>query len=218
MRETSSPTKVYLLDDDPTFVDLVCTLLASVNLATEGFTDPDEFIKRLPEMTAGCILLDKRLPGIDGLEILDQIKKNQASLPVIIVTGHADVSSAVRAMKAGAFDFIEKPFKGQHLVTLVQKALQRDAETRDSLLRRKSEVDRIASLSKREREVLDLVVEGKASKAIARELGISIHTVDNHRANIMAKMNADSVADLVRAAVSAGSSHSTVSGRPGKKL
>lgn len=218
MNTIQSSTNVYILDDDNHFVELVCELLAAVKLSPRGFTSPAEFMKHFPDINCGCILLDLVLPDINGLDILDQITCEPACPPVIIVTGNADVPSAVRAMKASAFDYIEKPFSGKDLVSLVQNALRHDTERRTQWLQRKSEADRLASLSKREREVLALVVEGKASKEIARQLGISIHTVDNHRANIMAKMNADSVADLVRAALSASSAQSTVSGRPGNKL
>ncbi len=210
---------VYLLDDDSNFVELIRSLFESVNLSFQGFTSSEAFIKVLPTINSGCILLDMRLPGINGLEILEKITADQSSPPVIMVTAHADVETAVRAMKSGAFDFIEKPFSGQALVDVVQKALQHNASNRYRQMQRKTQSDRLASLSRRERQVLDLVVEGKASKEIARDLGISIHTVDNHRAHIMAKMDADSVADLVRAAVSANSDQSIASsGRPGKKL
>lgn len=218
MDSMETAATVYLLDDDANFVELIRSLFESVNLDFEGYESPQKFIQALPKMTSGCILLDMRLPGISGLDILDKITVNPASPPVIMVTGHADVEAAVRAMKSGAYDFIEKPFSGQALVDVVQKALKHDSANRGRLILRKTEADRVASLSRRERQVLDLVVQGKASKEIARELGISIHTVDNHRAHIMTKMNADSVADLVRSAVSANDLQSTVSGRPGKKL
>ena len=129
--------------------------------------------------------------------------KNSMCPPVIMLTAHADVASAVRAMKAGAFDFIEKPFTGQALIDIIQKGIEADRKKRGKTVENRSLLTRLASLSRREREVLDLVVAGKASKQIADELNISIHTVDNHRAHIMAKMKTDSVADLVRATVSA---------------
>lgn len=199
--------KVYLIDDDETFLKVVTSLLTSVRLSVESFASPRSFLqmfeKEAEAIKNACILLDVRMPEISGLDVLETVMKDPMCPPVIMLTAHADVPSAVRAMKAGAFDFIEKPFTGQALIDVIQKGIEADRQKRGKTLQNRTLLTRLASLSKREREVLDLVVAGKASKQIAEELNISIHTVDNHRAHIMTKMKTDSVADLVRATVSA---------------
>ena len=199
--------KVYLIDDDETFLKVVTSLLTSVRLSVESFASPRSFLqmfeKEAEAIKNACILLDVRMPEISGLDVLETVMRDPMCPPVIMLTAHADVPSAVRAMKAGAFDFIEKPFTGQALIDVIQKGIEADRQKRGKTLQNRTLLTRLASLSKREREVLDLVVAGKASKQIAEELNISIHTVDNHRAHIMTKMKTDSVADLVRATVSA---------------
>lgn len=204
-----SDAKVYLVDDDESFCTVVASLLRSVKIDAETYCSPKAFLKafegKTDSMQNACVILDMRLPEISGLDILEKITADPMCPPVIMLTAHADVPSAVRAMKCGAFDFIEKPFAGQSLVDLVQKAIDADRSKRGKMRQTRTFMTRLASLSKREREVLDLVVAGKASKQIAEDLGISIHTVDNHRAHIMTKMQTDSLAELVRAAVSARS-------------
>jgi FixJ family two-component response regulator len=199
--------KVYVVDDDETFLKVVTSLLTSVRLSVESFSSAKKFLQLFQQqaenITNSCILLDIRMPEISGLDVLEIVKKEPMCPPVIMITAHADVPSAVRAMKAGAFDFIEKPFTGQALIDIIQKGIEADRKKRGKTVENRSLLTRLASLSRREREVLDLVVAGKASKQIADDLNISIHTVDNHRAHIMAKMKTDSVADLVRATVSA---------------
>jgi len=202
-----SDAKVFLVDDDESFCSVVTSLLKSVKIQAETFYSPKDFLKafegKSEHIHNACVILDMRLPEISGLDVLEKITADPLCPPVIMLTAHADVPSAVRAMKSGAFDFIEKPFSGQSLVDLVQKAIDADRAKRGKIRQTRTLMARLATLSKREREVLDLVVAGKASKQIAEELGISIHTVDNHRAHIMSKMHTDSLADLVRAAVSA---------------
>jgi len=199
--------KVYVVDDDETFLKVVTSLLTSVRLSVESFSSAKKFLQLFQQqaenITNSCILLDIRMPEISGLDVLEIVTKEPMCPPVIMITAHADVPSAVRAMKAGAFDFIEKPFTGQALIDIIQKSIEFDLQKRGKTRQNKTLLSRLASLSKREHEVLNLVVAGKASKQIADELNISIHTVDNHRAHIMAKMKTDSVADLVRATVSA---------------
>ena len=201
-----TPT-VYLVDDDETFLKVVTSLLTSVRISVECFSSPKNFLqmfeKQAEQIKNACILLDIRMPEISGLDVLETVIRDPMCPPVIMLTAHADVPSAVRAMKAGAFDFIEKPFTGQALIDVIQKGIEADRQKRGKTRQNRTLLSRLASLSKREREVLDLVVAGKASKQIAEELNISIHTVDNHRAHIMTKMKTDSVADLVRATVSA---------------
>lgn len=202
-----SAPKVFLVDDDESFCKVVSSLLSSVRIEAETFCSPKQFLKaregNWENIQNACVILDMRLPEISGLDVLEKITADPLCPPVIMLTAHADVPSAVRAMKSGAFEFIEKPFSGQALVDIVQKAIDTDRQKRGKIRQARTLMNRLASLSKREREVLDLVVAGKASKQIAEDLGISVHTVDNHRAHIMAKMQTDSVADLVRAAVSA---------------
>lgn len=200
-----SPT-VFLIDDDEAFLKVVTSLLSSVRLNVEPYASPKKFLDafdvQVEKIKNGCVLLDIRLPEISGLDVLERIKQNPLCPPVIMITAHAEVPTAVRAMKAGAFDFIEKPFTGQSLIDIVQRGIESDRQKRGTTRQNRTLLIRLASLSKREREVLNLVVAGKASKQIADILSISIHTVDNNRAHIMTKMRTDSLADLVRATVS----------------
>ena len=198
--------KVYIVDDDEAFNQIVVGLLNSVGIDVECYVSPLQFLKAFEgncdKITNACVLLDIRLPEMGGIQVLERITKDSMCPPVIMLTGHAEVASAVHAMKLGVFDYIEKPFSGQELVDLVQKALTADAENRAGTRHEKTLLIRLASLSKREKEVLDLVVAGKGSKQIAENLKISVHTVDNHRAHIMEKLQTESVADLVRRVVS----------------
>lgn len=193
--------KLIIVDDDEAMRRSMTFLFASVGLEAETHATADAFLAKLatrPPEGPGAVILDVRMPGMSGIELQRRLADDGFPLPVLIVTGHGDVPMAVEALKAGAFDFIEKPFKEQYLLDAVEKAIRRSQEilTRDARLRSLS--DRHGRLGRREREVLARVVEGKPNKVIAHELELSIKTIEAYRASIMSKMEADSLADLVR--------------------
>jgi two-component system, LuxR family, response regulator FixJ len=192
-----TPT-VFIVDDDSGVRSSIRVLMKSVGLAASAFASAKEFLESYHAMQPGCLVLDIRMPGMSGLELQEELNKRGAVIPVIFVTGHADVPMAVEAMRHGAFDFLQKPLRDQELVDRVQKALARDRETRDELKEHGRIRARVASLTPREKEVLDLLTLGKANKSMAQDLGLSQRTVEIHRAHVMEKMGAKSVAQLVR--------------------
>lgn len=198
---TSSQT-VYIVDDDPAIRFAMQALLDSVNIEHEIFASADEFLQDEAQRRAGCLVLDIRMPGLGGLELQDELIARGNILPIIFITGHGDVPMAVEAMQKGAIDFIQKPFRDQELLDRIQKALMTDIQRREELERHAEVEHRIEKLTKREREVFDLVVTGKPNKVIAYELGVSQRTVEIHRARVMEKMQARSLADLVRMHIS----------------
>ncbi len=179
-------------------------LLKTAGIGVRGFESAKAFLEIMPQVTSGCVLTDVRMPEITGIELLQRVKAINPDLPVIVITGHGDVSLAVEAMKLGAVDFLEKPFDDDLLLAAVRSALTRDADAG----KRKSELaginQKLARLSPRERDVLDGLVAGKANKVIAFDLDISPRTVEIYRANLMTKMEANSLSDLVRMAMLAG--------------
>jgi FixJ family two-component response regulator len=192
--------KVYIVDDDYWVRDSMRLLLESVGYDARAYRDAEDFSKAYaPDSGAACVVLDVRLPGASGLELLERLRGENIDVPIIIVTGYADVPMAVRAMKAGAVDFLQKPYSDQTLLDTVHRALERSVELLSAHEARQQAQDRLDRLSPREREVLDRVVQGKATKVIAFELDISDRTVETHRANIMRKMEVRTVPDLVRA-------------------
>jgi FixJ family two-component response regulator len=197
--ETSSeePT-VFVVDDDPGIRDSVTWLFQSVGLPVETYGSAQEFLDRYVPSRPGCLILDVRLPGMGGLDLLEALRRRGATLPVIVVTAFGEVHSAVRAMKSGAIDVMEKPTRDQVLLDRVQQALDLDRRTRVSLASRAEAAARYARLSKREVEVLRLIIAGKANKVIASELTRSPKTVESHRAAIMRKLGVHSTAELVR--------------------
>jgi FixJ family two-component response regulator len=173
-------------------------LMRSVGLDYEIFHSADDFLAGYSNDRAGCLVLDIRMPGLGGLELQEKLNELGSTLPIIFITGHGDVPMAVEAMQKGAVDFIQKPFRDQELLEQISEALKTDQERR-SVRDQKSEVlHRAEKLTNREREVMDLVVTGKPNKVIAYELGVSQRTVEIHRARVMEKMEARSLADLVR--------------------
>ncbi len=189
---------VHLIDDDDGVRQALAFLLAASGFAVRIYESALAFLEQVPAVHAGCIVTDVRMPGLDGLELLRQLKARQIGLPVIVMTGHGDVPLAVEAMKAGAVDFIEKPFNDETLLSAIRAATERHA--RDS--RREDEMaairTRLDALSTREREVLEGLVSGHLNKTIAYDLSISARTVEVHRANLMMKMGATSLSELVR--------------------
>jgi two-component system response regulator FixJ len=196
---------IFLVDDDPAFRASVHWLLEAEGMTVEAFPSAEDFLARFDDTNPGCLLLDVRMAGMSGLDLQEQLRARQANLPVIIVTAHGDVPLAVRAMKAGAVDFIEKPFERKVLLDSIRLALEREDQSRARAARRADARARLAQLTERERQVLALVVEGSLSKQVAARLGISTRTVETHRANIMRKVGVASLPNLVRLALDAES-------------
>jgi two-component system response regulator FixJ len=191
---------VHLIDDDDGVRRAVAFLLTTSGYAVRVYESAAAFLEALPTVQPGCIVTDVRMPEMDGLELQRQLKQRGVGLPVIVVTGHGDVPLAVEAMKAGAIDFIEKPFNDEKLLSAIRIAIDRhsrDASREDEIAAIRAKID---ALSPREREVLDGLVAGLPNKTIAYDLKISARTVEVHRANLMARMGAGSLAELVRMA------------------
>jgi FixJ family two-component response regulator len=195
---------VYIIDDDDAMRQGMMFLLRSSGLTVECFSSGPEFLAKVDASAPGCILLDVRMPGMSGLELQEELVRRGIRMPVILVTGHGNVPMAVKAMRSGAFDFVEKPFEGPFLLERIRLAIAADVEARGDESRLRELRDRVARLTPREREVMALVVEGMLNKQIAASLNISMKTVENHRAHVMEKLGANSLADLVRMAVSLG--------------
>ena len=189
---------VFIIDDDPAVRDAVSLLLRADGLAVAAFATAADFLESPAASQAACLVLDVRMPGMSGLDLQKQLQARQCRTPIVFMTGHGDVPMAIRAMKAGAFDFIEKPFQGATLVRRVREALALDTRQRAVQARRADAEARLASLSAREREVLDRVAAGHYNKVIAAELGISLSTVEIHRKRVMEKLHAESLSDLIR--------------------
>ena len=192
------PPAVYIIDDDPAVQQALRMSFRSAGYRAEVFGSAAQFLAAFNDHMAGCIVLDVRMPGMSGLELQDALNERHSILPVIFMTGHGDVPMAVSAMQAGAVDFVQKPFNDQELIDRVEQAMGRDARNR-SVLTEKHEIrKRLDSLTPREREIMDMVVNGKANKVIAGDLQLSQRTVEIHRARVMEKMLATSLAHLVR--------------------
>ena len=195
---------VYVIDDDAAMRDSLNFLLDSSGFGVTLFEDAQSFLDALPGLAFGCVVSDVRMPGIDGIELLKRMKAQASPFPILIMTGHGDVPLAVEAMKLGAVDFLEKPFEDDRLTAMIETA------TRQALSAAKGEAivqdiaARVASLSPRERQVMDGLVAGLSNKLIAREYDISPRTIEVYRANVMTKMQANSLSELVRLAMRAG--------------
>src|SRR5579871_1444315 len=197
MRMKELPT-VLIVDDDEAVRNALRLLLKSIGLAARSFASAQEFMADYQPTQPGCLILDIRMPGMSGLELQQQLNLRGATIPVLFITGHGDIPMAVEAMQHGAFDFLQKPFRDQDLLDRVQRAFERDAANRRQLREVGQIRERLESLTAREREVLHLVVAGKLNKVIAAELNVSPRTVEIHRARVMEKMEAKSLAQLVR--------------------
>jgi RNA polymerase sigma factor (sigma-70 family) len=189
---------IMVVDDDSGVRNAMRHLLKSVGLECALYASAQEFLAAYQPGQPGCLVLDIRMPGMSGLELQQQLNLRGAVIPVIFMTGHGDIPMAVEAMQHGAFDFLQKPFRDQDLLDRIQKAIVKDAEQRQSLGEHERIKAHLESLTAREREVLDLMTEGKQNKVIAQDLGVSPRTIEIHRARVMEKMNAQSVAQLVR--------------------
>jgi two-component system response regulator FixJ len=195
---------VFVVDDDRAMRDSLRWLLESIGLSVRTYATAADFLSDHDPAQPGCLVLDVRMPGMSGLDLQTELANRGSELPTIVVTGHAEVAMAVRAVKAGALDFIEKPFSDQLLLDRVRQALEIDRQSREVRVRREDARRRLASLSAREREVLSLVAAGKANKEVAAALRLSPKTVEVHRAHVMSKMAVDSLAELIRVAILAG--------------
>ena len=189
---------VMVVDDDSGVRNAMRILLKSVGLEAALYPSAQEFLAAYQPSQPGCLVLDIRMPGMSGLELQQQLNLRGAVIPVIFMTGHGDIPMAVEAMQHGAFDFLQKPFRDQDLLDRIQKAIAKDAQSRASLGEHARIRTHLETLTAREREVLDLMTQGKQNKAIAQDLGVSPRTIEIHRARVMEKMNAQSVAELVR--------------------
>lgn len=189
---------VYIVDDDPSLRDGLCDLLDSAGLKTVCFPSAEDFVEKATADTAGCLLLDVRLPGMSGIELQSRMAEFGISLPIIIMTAHGDVPMVRKALKAGAIEFLTKPFSSDELLDSVQQAFARDRESRRSEIQMSSIHARFQTLTERERQTLELVTAGLTNKEIADKLHLSVVTVKLHRGQVMRKMQAESLADLVK--------------------
>jgi two-component system, LuxR family, response regulator FixJ len=205
--EKNSGPVVYVVDDDDGMRRALDTLLSTVGYRTVVFSNPSDFLAKFNVDLPGCLVLDIRMPSMSGLEVQQHLNRVGSMLPVIFITGHGDVPMAVQAMKEGAFEFIQKPFRDQDILDRINHAMKQDGENRSTVARHSEVLHRLESLTARERQVMDLVVDGAANKVIAIDLDLSERTVEIHRAKVMEKMGARSVAHLVKM-------HITLSGKP----
>lgn len=188
---------VYLVDDDDAVRDALALLLRSVGLRSAGFGDPQQFLAQLAPQTIGCVVLDIRMPGISGLDVLARLAE-ASDLPVVMLTGHANVDLCRRAFKGGAMEFLQKPVDDDIFLDAVQSAVRGHIASRERLAVTQAAAERLARLSTREHEVFERIVQGLSNKEIAREFDLSPRTVETYRANVFAKLEADSLAQLIR--------------------
>jgi two-component system response regulator FixJ len=195
---------VYVIDDDPAMRDSLEFLLGSAGFSVTLFESAVSFLAALPGLDFGCVVSDVRMPDVDGIDLLRRLRAGGRKLPIVIMTGHGDIPLAVEAMKLGALDFLEKPFDDARLIGMINLALKRNLDDAESEAIAGELAARIASLSPRERQVMDGLVAGLSNKLIARDYGISPRTIEVYRANVMTKMQAGSVSELVRLAMRGG--------------
>lgn len=187
---------VFVVDDDNTIRDSILQLFESANVNSRGFTTAEDFLAFYSVHMVGCLLLDVRLSGMSGLQLQEQLTQQKHHLPIIFMTGYGDVPMAVRAMQGGAVHFLEKPFDSQTMLDRVNKALETDQENKQKRINLLTVEARIANLTQREREVMELVIDNHSNKMIAEKLGISIKTIEFHRSHMMKKMHAKTLLDL----------------------
>ncbi|SRR5216684_995403 len=196
--------KVYVIDDDEAMRDSLNFLLDSAGYGVTLFDSALKFLDALPGLAFGCVVSDVRMPGLDGIELLKRMKADHCTFPIVIMTGHGDVPLAVEAMKLGAVDFLEKPFEDERLIGMIETAIQQAEPTARSEALTQDIAARVASLSPRERQVMNGLIAGLSNKLIARDYDISPRTIEVYRANVMTKMQANSLSELVRLAMRAG--------------
>jgi two-component system, LuxR family, response regulator FixJ len=200
----TTKANVYVIDDDEAMRDSLSFLLDSSGFTVRLFETAEGFLDALPGLAFGCVVSDVRMPGIDGIELLKRLKAQNSPLPILIMTGHGDVPLAVEAMKLGAVDFLEKPFEDERLTTMIEMALRQAEPAAKNEAVAQDIAARVASLSPRERQVMEGLIAGLSNKLIAREYDISPRTIEVYRANVMTKMQANSLSELVRLAMRAG--------------
>jgi FixJ family two-component response regulator len=204
MSTTEAAPIVYVVDDDPDVLKAIERLLDSVGLEVVGFASPRQFLERYDRRAAGCLVLDLELPGLSGLELQGLLEKQASTLPIIFLTGRGDIPASVQAMKHGASDFLTKPVDDALLIATIRDALARDQALRPARIEQERIAQRLATLTQRERQVLEHIVAGRLNKQIAADLGTVEKTIKFHRANLMRKMGVRVVADLVKLAERAG--------------
>jgi two-component system, LuxR family, response regulator FixJ len=200
----SDRRSVYVIDDDEAMRDSLNFLLDSANFKVTLFETALKFLDALPGLEFGCVVSDVRMPGLDGIELLKRMKANHSTFPIVIMTGHGDVPLAVEAMKLGAVDFLEKPFEDDRLIGMIETAIRQGEPAAKSEAVAHDIAARVATLSPRERQVMDGLIAGLSNKLIARDYDISPRTIEVYRANVMTKMQANSLSELVRLAMRAG--------------
>ncbi|NQU56409.1 MAG: response regulator transcription factor [Rhodospirillales bacterium] len=193
---------VYVIDDDEPVRESLTWLISSVDLNVKSYSSATAFLEDCDKVQTGCLITDIRMPGLSGLDLQNELVRRGIDIPIIVISGHGDVQTAVRAMKAGAFDFIEKPFNDQLLLDLVHKAVTHSLSSSETTTQQTDLLARHESLTPRERQVLDLIANGEPNKSIGRALEISDKTVEAHRAKVMSKMQAGSLAELVKMVLS----------------
>jgi len=196
--------KVYVIDDDEAMRDSLDFMLGAADFHVTVFESPHQFLDTLSGIEFGCVVSDVRMPGIDGIELLKRLRASKSVFPVVIMTGHGDVPLAVEAMKLGAIDFLEKPFEDDRIIGMIEMALRQAEASAQGEAMTHDIASRIATLSPRERQVMDGLVAGLSNKQIARDYEISPRTIEVYRANVMTKMQAASLSELVRLAIRAG--------------
>ncbi|MDP2577301.1 MAG: response regulator [Gemmatimonadota bacterium] len=200
---SESEATIFVVDDDPGVRQSLEMLIRAIGQSVETYASAGEFLDAYTSERPGCLVLDLRMPGMSGLELQEELGSRGSNLPVIFITAHGDVPTAVDAVKGGAIDFIQKPFRDQDLIEKIELALEQNERALEETAERGDVQARVASLTSRERQVMDIVVDGKTNKAMATELRLSERTVEIHRARVMSKMGAESLADLVKMALRA---------------
>jgi two-component system, LuxR family, response regulator FixJ len=200
----SSKGKVYVIDDDAAMRDSLNFLLDAADFEVTLFDTATKFLDTLPGLEFGCVVSDVRMPGLDGIELLKRMKSLNSLFPIVIMTGHGDIPLAVEAMKLGAVEFLEKPFEDDRLIGVIEAAIRQGEPTAKNEAVTHDIASRIATLSPRERQVMDGLIAGLSNKLIARDYNISPRTIEVYRANVMTKMRANSLSELVRLAMRAG--------------
>lgn len=207
MKLNAQPATVFVVDDDPGVQQALKMLFRSVGHRIEVFATAQEFLDAYDEQWSGCIVLDIYMPGMSGLELQQRLNERHSILPIVFMTGHGDVPMAVEAMQAGAVDFIQKPFHDEDMLDRVSQAINKDTDNRRVLRERHEIAKRLELLTPREKEIMSLVVNGRANKVIAADLSLSQRTVEIHRARVMEKMQASSLAHLVRMVIAVDELH-----------
>lgn len=204
MTEANHKTLVYLVDDDFSVRDSLTMLIESTGQSVRGFESADDFLNNFDPDQAGCLILDVRMPSMTGLELQEELVRRDFAIPIIFISGHADVPDSSKAFRAGAIDYMEKPFDTELLLKRMREAIQKDLNTRINNAERRKLKKRLGQLTPREHEVMILVVKGLSNKEVARHLNVSNRTIDVHRAKIMEKMDAEDLAELTVMAMHCG--------------